>query len=103
MTNAIDRYKERPKLDIFNDMCLAKFCSEYSVLSDSQVPKKINKDTTFKLGKNMGYIRKRTRRQRAVIKYPRFSVEVSPEKYYQSILQLFLATLLRKAIKTTSV
>ncbi|CAG2225833.1 unnamed protein product [Mytilus edulis] len=90
MNNVVDRYKGRPHIDIFIKICLARFCSEYSVILESQLPQKINKETTFKLDGSLGYIRKRTRTSPAVIKYPRFSSENSPEKYYQSILQLYL-------------
>ncbi|XP_063426085.1 uncharacterized protein LOC134709887 [Mytilus trossulus] len=90
MNNLVDRYKGRPHIDMFIKMCLARFGSEYSVLGESQLPQKINEETTFKLDGNLGHIRKRTRTSPAVIKYPRFSQETSPEKYFQSILQLFL-------------
>ncbi|CAG2185969.1 unnamed protein product [Mytilus edulis] len=90
MNNIVDRYKGRPHIAMFIKMCLASFGSEYSVLLESQLPQKINEETTFKLDGNLGHIRKRTRTSPAVIKYPRFSQETSPEKYFQSILQLFL-------------
>ncbi|XP_062580740.1 uncharacterized protein LOC134242656 [Saccostrea cucullata] len=90
LTNAIDRYEGRPENDIFQKMCLATFCSEFSVVYESRLPKKINEETTFKLNNNLGYIRKRTKTQPAVIRYPRFSIETAEEKYYQSILQLYL-------------
>ena len=42
------------------------------------------------MGKNLGYVQKRSRTDPAVVRYARFSVTKNPEKYYQSILQLFL-------------
>lgn len=90
MTSSVDRYKGRPHFDLFEKMCLANFCSEYAVLYESQLPKKINKETTFKLENDMGYIRKRTKSKSAIIRYPRFSLETAREKHFQSILQLFL-------------
>ncbi|VDH93803.1 Hypothetical predicted protein [Mytilus galloprovincialis] len=87
---AVFRVTGRPYIDTFIKICLARFCSEYSVILESQLPQQINKETTFKLDGSLGYIRKRTRTSPAVIKYPRFSSENSPEKYYQSILQLYL-------------
>ncbi|VDI19188.1 Hypothetical predicted protein [Mytilus galloprovincialis] len=90
LNNIVDRYKGRPHIVLFTKMCLARFGSEYNVLCKSQLPKKINEETTFKLDGDLGYIRKRTRTSPAVIKFPRFSQETSPEKYFQSILQLFL-------------
>ncbi|XP_071152909.1 uncharacterized protein [Mytilus edulis] len=94
-----DRYTNRPDLERFDQMCLATFCSEFSVLAETQIPNKINEDTTFKLKNDMGYIRKRTRTSDAVIKYARFSVETAPEQYYQSILQLFLPYRLNEQLK----
>ncbi|XP_062589569.1 uncharacterized protein LOC134251199, partial [Saccostrea cucullata] len=90
LTNIVDRYEGRPNIDMFQKMCLASFCSEFAVLAESQLPKKINEETTFKLSNKLGYIRKRTKTKPAVIRFPRFSVEAASEKYYQSILQLFL-------------
>lgn len=90
MISMVDRYRERPDTDIFQTMCLARFCSEFAVVVESQLPKKVNEATTFKLDNNLGYIRRRTKTKPAVIRYPRFSVETATEKYYQSILQLFL-------------
>ncbi|XP_063436424.1 uncharacterized protein LOC134717858 [Mytilus trossulus] len=99
MKSITDRYKSRPELELFNQMCLASFCSEFSVLAETQIPNKINEDTTFKLKNYMGYIRKRTRTQPAIIKYARFSIETSPEQYYQSILQLYLPYRLEEQLK----
>ncbi|VDI00589.1 Hypothetical predicted protein [Mytilus galloprovincialis] len=99
MKSITDRYKSRPELELFNQMCLASFCSEFSVLAETQIPNKINEDTTFKLKNDMGYIRKRTRTQPAIIKYARFSIETSPEQYYQSILQLYLPYRLEEQLK----
>ncbi|XP_062574488.1 uncharacterized protein LOC134236336, partial [Saccostrea cucullata] len=90
LKNMVDRYEGRPDLDVFQTMCLAKFCSEFAVLAESQLPQKINESTTFKLDNNLGYIRRRTKTKPAVIRYPRFSIETAKEKYFQSILQLFL-------------
>ena len=42
------------------------------------------------LQNNLGVVQKRTRTGNAVIKYPRFSEIKYPEKYFHSILQLFL-------------
>ena len=103
MTSVVDRYKERPRTEDFENMSLAQFVADFNVLAKSQVPKKINQETTFQLGNNLGYIRKRTRTQRAVIKYPRFEEQVCPEKYYQSILQLFLPYRIEKQLKPPQV
>ncbi|XP_062602888.1 uncharacterized protein LOC134264626 [Saccostrea cucullata] len=89
MTNIVERYESRPDSHSFPEMCLAEFCSEYRVLAKSQIPKG-EKETVFELKNGNGYIQKRTRGKPAVIRYPRFNPENAPEKYYQSILQLFL-------------
>ncbi|XP_062591494.1 uncharacterized protein LOC134252984 [Saccostrea cucullata] len=89
MTNIIERYENRPNKPLFHDMCLADFCSVYRVLAKSQVPKTQN-ENVFELQNSKGYIQKRTRTKPAVIRYPRFNAEKMPEKYYRSLLQLFL-------------
>ncbi|XP_056004163.1 uncharacterized protein LOC130049939 [Ostrea edulis] len=89
MTNIIERYMNRPDKQMFHEMCLADFCSEFRVLAKSQVPKKEN-ENVFELQNGKGYVQRRTRTQHAIVRYPRFSVEKMSEKYYQSLLQLFL-------------
>lgn len=89
MTNIIERYENRPDNEKFEEMSLAEFCSQYRVLAKSQVPKGHNK-SVYKLQNGKGYIQQRTRSNPAVIRYPRSSSEKAPEKYYQSILQLYL-------------
>ncbi|XP_062571478.1 uncharacterized protein LOC134233522 [Saccostrea cucullata] len=89
MTNVVERYENRPDLPPFPEMCLAEFCSEYRVLAKSQIPHG-EKEGVYKLKKGHGYIQKRTRAKPAVVRYPRFNPENAPEKYFQSILQLFL-------------
>lgn len=89
MTNIVERYMNRPNRPNFHKMCLADFCSEFRVLSKSQVPKKPN-ENVFELQNGKGYVQRRTRTQHAVVRYPRFNKEKMSEKYYQSLLQLFL-------------
>ncbi|XP_062618494.1 uncharacterized protein LOC134280069 [Saccostrea cucullata] len=89
MTNIVERYANRPNKPLFQNMCLAEFCSEFRVLAKSQVPKSFN-ENVFELQNNKGFIQRRTRTKSAVIRYPRFSAEKMSEKYYQSLLQLFL-------------
>ncbi|XP_071137022.1 uncharacterized protein [Mytilus edulis] len=90
MPSLYDRYKERPVEIVFEKVCYASFCSEYYVLSASQIPKNPEKSQVFKLQNNFGSIKKRSRSDSAVIKYPRFSSEKYPELFFQSNLQLFL-------------
>nr|XP_034317093.1 uncharacterized protein LOC117686351 [Crassostrea gigas] len=89
MTNIVERYENRPDNKIFNNICLAEFCSDYRVLAKSQVPKGVN-ENVFELQNSKGYVQKRTRTKQAVVRYPRFSAEKTSEKFYQSRLQLFL-------------
>ncbi|XP_070540155.1 uncharacterized protein [Ptychodera flava] len=90
MTSIIDRYKNRPDGDIFDEMCLASFVSEYRIMSSSEVSNTCSKKNVVKLKNGFGHMKKRTRTAPAVVRYARFSAMKQPEKYYQSILQLFL-------------
>ncbi|XP_062604082.1 uncharacterized protein LOC134265873, partial [Saccostrea cucullata] len=89
MTNIVERYENRPDLHPFPEMCLAEFCSEYRVLAKSQIPKGV-KEGVYELKNGNGYIQRRSRAKPAIVRYPRFNPENASEKYYQSILQLFL-------------
>ena len=89
MTNIVERYENRPELNVFHQMCLAEFCSDYRVLAKTQIPKG-EKEGVYELRNGKGFIQKRSRGQPAVIRYPRFNRESAPEKYYQCLLQLFL-------------
>lgn len=88
MSSLTDKYCARPISNEFDSMCLAAFCSEYRVLASSQVSKN-PRSPIHSLQKNLGYIQKRTLTEKAVIRYPRFSPDKAPEKYYFNILQLF--------------
>ncbi|XP_002733238.1 uncharacterized protein LOC100378309, partial [Saccoglossus kowalevskii] len=91
MTSMVDRYRNRPIEERFDIMCLATFVSEYRVLSNSEVSNMGNaRNRVIKLNNGLGYVLRRTRTEPAVIRYARFSLTKHPEKYYQSILQLFL-------------
>ncbi|XP_069122503.1 uncharacterized protein [Argopecten irradians] len=91
MTNLVDRYKARPRTEDFEQICLGTFCSEYRVLSSSEVSKDSkHRNIVHTLQNGLGFVMKRSRTDFAVIRYPRFSVTRTPEKYFQSILQLYL-------------
>ncbi|XP_076132870.1 uncharacterized protein LOC143114916 [Alosa pseudoharengus] len=85
MINTVDRYKNRPDEDVFNEMCLATFASEFRILSVSE--KSANR---VHLKNNMGFVLRRTRSAPAVVRYAGFSATKSPENFYHSMLQLFL-------------
>ncbi|XP_073723480.1 LOW QUALITY PROTEIN: uncharacterized protein [Misgurnus anguillicaudatus] len=91
MKSLVDRYKSRPKTQNFDVMCIASFCSEYRILSQSEISsQKSSKDKVIKLNNNCGYMIRRSRTKPAVVRYPRFSPTKDPEKYHHSLLQLFL-------------
>ncbi|XP_046381067.2 uncharacterized protein LOC124152241 [Haliotis rufescens] len=93
MTSIVDRYESRPKCDEFNNMCLATFCSEYRVVSKSEVARVSDEkrhSPLVTLQNGLGHVKKRTRTDAAIIRYARFSRTKDPEKYYHSMLQLFL-------------
>jgi hypothetical protein len=70
------------------------------VLSKSQIPKD-GKEGVYELKNGKGHIQRRSRGKPAVIRYPRFSQENAPEKYYQCLLQLFLPYWNLKQLKPT--
>ncbi|XP_026112280.1 LOW QUALITY PROTEIN: uncharacterized protein LOC113091073, partial [Carassius auratus] len=91
MTSVTERYKNRPEKEPLENLCLASFCSEYRVLTKSEVSsqKKNSENQIIKLNNNNGHVKRRTRTEPAVVRYPRFSPTKDPEKYYHSLLQLF--------------
>ena len=89
MTSIVERYENRPNNEEFVNMCLAQFCSEFRVLAKSEVPS-TSKEGVFELQNGKGFVQRRVRTNPAIIRYPRFSQEKTPEKFYQSMLQLFL-------------
>ncbi|XP_074546718.1 uncharacterized protein LOC141805519 isoform X3 [Halichoeres trimaculatus] len=85
MTSIVDRFKNRPDDDVFSNMCMATFASEYRVLPSTQ-----KSENAIKLKNNLGFILRRTRSQFAVVRYMRFNLEKQEEAHFQSLLQLFL-------------
>lgn len=55
-TSVIDRYKNRPEKEPLETLCLASFCSEYRVLTKSEVftQKKAAENKIIKLNYNNG-------------------------------------------------
>ncbi|XP_035258455.1 uncharacterized protein LOC118219420 [Anguilla anguilla] len=86
MNSITDKYKGRPKTEAFPEMCLATFASQYRILSKADK----SSPNSIKLDQDLGFVMKRTRTDAAVVRYARFSRTKNPEKYYHSILQLFL-------------
>ena len=99
MTSLEDRYKARPQTPEFDIMSQAQFASEYRVLSKSEAEKAANKPTVHALQNNKGYIMKRTRGNNAVIRFAKFSRTNNSEKYYESLLKLYLPFRLTSHLK----
>ncbi|KAJ4943270.1 hypothetical protein JOQ06_005774 [Pogonophryne albipinna] len=51
------------------------------------------------IGKDLGFVLKRTRGNAAVVRYVQFSHDTDPEKYFRNILQLFLPYRLTEDLK----
>ncbi len=64
MTSFVDRYKNRPEDNVFGDVCLGTFASEYRVLSKSE-----RSQNPIKLKNNCGFVTKRIGTQPAVVVY----------------------------------
>ena len=86
MTGLAEKYKARPQTEEFQNMCMADFASNFRPLYGQQ--KKAH--NALPLLNNMGHIQKRTRGKPAVIRYARFSEKKDPEKYYGTMLKVFL-------------
>ena len=89
LTSIYDRYYARPKTDEFNDMCLARFVADYRILSATEA-KTSKSPHKHVLGKGLGSIMKRTRSESAVIRYCKHSPDTNSEKYYLTLLKLFM-------------
>ncbi|XP_029933202.1 uncharacterized protein LOC115377530, partial [Myripristis murdjan] len=85
MVSIVDRYKNRPDSDVFDNMCMATFASEYRVLSKNEMSQ-----DRIELKNDLGFILRRTRTQFAVVRYMRFNLDREEEAHFQSLLQLFL-------------
>ncbi|KAL1277144.1 hypothetical protein QQF64_023817 [Cirrhinus molitorella] len=86
MTGLPEKYKARPNRPEFQNMCMAEFASEYRIVYGQQSKGK----NVLPLQNNMGYIQKRTRGKPAVIRFGRFSQQKNPEKFYGTLLKLYL-------------
>uniref|UniRef100_A0A8C1LAF7 ATP-dependent DNA helicase n=1 Tax=Cyprinus carpio TaxID=7962 RepID=A0A8C1LAF7_CYPCA len=97
MTGLPDKYKARPNRPEFENMCMAEFASEYRIVYGGQTKGK----NVLPLQKNMGHIQKRTRGKPAVIRFARFSQEKHPEKFYGTLLKLYLPYRRDEQLKST--
>lgn len=86
MTGLPEKYKARPSTAEFKGMCMADFASNYRVVYGTQKQGK----NVIPLQNDMGFIQKRTKGKAAVIRYARFSEQKDPEKYYGTLLKVFV-------------
>ena len=96
MTSKQDRYKSRPDTEDFEAMCMAEFSSQCRIIYG-----KPGKSAVL-LQNGMGFVQKRTRGKPAIIRYCRFSKEKDPEKYYATLLKLYLPYRDDKQLQTNS-
>uniref|UniRef100_A0AAY4A1C6 ATP-dependent DNA helicase n=1 Tax=Denticeps clupeoides TaxID=299321 RepID=A0AAY4A1C6_9TELE len=97
MTGLPEKYKARPYLPEFGNMCLAEFASDYRIVYGRQKDGK----NVLPLQNDMGFIQKRSRGKPAVIRYARFSPEKNAEKFYGTILKLYLPHWRDSQLKST--
>ncbi|KAI8519597.1 hypothetical protein Bbelb_028540 [Branchiostoma belcheri] len=94
MPSIMDRYKARPREESFRSMCAAEFASEYRVVStsgkqaDGEQPSRGT--TKHVLNDNLGSVQKRTRSKPAIIRFSKFNQKKEPEKFYLTLLKLYL-------------
>lgn len=97
MTGVVERYRNRPNDNVFSDMCLAKFASEYHILTKNERCK-----NPIKLNNGFGFVTKRTQTEPAVIRSVRFSETKDPEKFHHTNIQLYLPYRLDGDLKPSS-
>ena len=103
LTSKYERYLARPRAKIFTTMCQASSFSDFRVLpkSEAQTTQKSKGEQLYKLQNGLGYVRKRTRTQPAVIRYAKYSQTRDAERYFQSQLKLFLPHRTEAQLKPT--
>lgn len=84
LPNILDKYLARPKTPQYCDMCLASFASEHTIQKSSSI-----NDSTVSLDNELGYLKQRCNKKRAVIRYNKTRMETDPEKYYYGLLRLY--------------
>ncbi|KAL6485648.1 hypothetical protein MHYP_G00050400 [Metynnis hypsauchen] len=86
MTGLAEKYMSRPNTPEFENMCMAEFASEYRIVYAEH-----RKDKNVSVLQNkMGHIKKRTRGKPAIIRFACFSQQKHPEKFYGTLLKLYL-------------
>ncbi|KAI8498196.1 hypothetical protein Bbelb_241400 [Branchiostoma belcheri] len=96
MPSIMDRYKARPREEPFRSLCAAEFASEYRVVSCSGKQNTYSGEQPSRgeakhaLRDDLGVVQKRTRSKPAVIRFAKFNKEKEPERYYLTLLKLYL-------------
>ena len=93
MTSITEKYFARPDLEEFNSMCLARFCSQYTLYPNSRPPKRSKMPGSlhvFELQHNLGYIKEKKKGKENIIRYPRFNRVKDPDQYYMTLIQLYV-------------
>lgn len=86
MTSLTDKYKARPETPEFEQMCLADFASTCRIVYGQQTKGK----NVLPLLNEMGFVQRRNTDKPAVIRFFRTSQEKYPEKFYGTLLKLYL-------------
>ncbi|XP_062414952.1 uncharacterized protein LOC134107225 [Pungitius pungitius] len=86
MTSLTDKYKARPETPEFEQMCLADFAATCRIVYGQQ---KKGKDV-LPLLNEMGFVQKRKNDKPAIIRFYRCSQEKYPEKFYGTLLKLYI-------------
>ncbi|XP_078596399.1 uncharacterized protein LOC144873191 isoform X1 [Branchiostoma floridae x Branchiostoma japonicum] len=103
MPSIMDRYKARPREEPFRSMCAAEFVSEYRVVSCSGQQENAQQSSRGEarhvLRDNYGAVQKRTRSDPAVIRFAKFNKKKEPERFYLTLLKLYLPHYLDAQLK----
>ncbi|XP_076838347.1 uncharacterized protein LOC143483367 [Brachyhypopomus gauderio] len=86
MSGLPEKYKNRPNTPDFETMCMAEFASTYRIAYGRQR----TGSNVLSLQNGIGFIQKRTQGKPAIIRYARFSEKKYPEKFYATLLKLYL-------------
>ncbi|KAE8296893.1 hypothetical protein D5F01_LYC03504 [Larimichthys crocea] len=86
MSGLPEKYAERPRTPEYEGLCLAEFASRYRTVYGQQSKGK----NAVPLLNDKGYVQKRTVGKPAIIRFPRFSEEKDPERFYGRLLKLYL-------------
>lgn len=89
MTSLTDKYKARPEAQEFEEMCLADFASTCRIVYGQQ---KKGKHVLLLLNE-MGFVQRRNTDKPAIIRFHRTAQEKYPEKFYGTLLKLYIRSL----------